>query len=272
MTYTLLGPDRRPYRSPTPGALGGHLRSRVYGRLDCAAARRAIARGGYVENRVFFADEETAVSAGFRPCAACLPQRYARWKAARGRTMDRRERLLARLDKAWTAFKASYAGLRTSELLTPGVTGPWSVRDLIAHVTTWEEEALKNLPLVLAGKRPPRYSTTYGGIDAFNARTTEQKKTLSLAEVLRQQQDVHRRLIELIEGVPEDLLGGDTRFSRRLRLDTYGHYPTHASEIEKWRERESRRRPTRGRRRHLPIASARGRGRRARAGAARRRG
>ena len=30
-----------------------------------------------------------------------------------------------------------------------GVTGSWSVKDIIAHVTTWEEEALKHLPLIL---------------------------------------------------------------------------------------------------------------------------
>lgn len=80
MTYTLLGPDRRPYESPTPGSLGGHRRGRIYGRLDCPAARRAIAQGGYVSSRVFFADEATAVAAGFRPCGACLPTEYAAWK------------------------------------------------------------------------------------------------------------------------------------------------------------------------------------------------
>jgi hypothetical protein len=84
--------------------------------------------------------------------------------------------------------------------------------DIIAHVTTWEEEALKHLPLVLMGKRPPRYSVTDGGIDAFNAQTTEQRKNLSLLEVFRHQEEVHHRLIELIEGVREDQLGGDTRF------------------------------------------------------------
>ena len=237
IVYTLLGADRRPYKSTSRGALGGHLRSRLYGRLDCPAALRAIARGGYVENRVFFADEKTAVSAGFRPCAVCLPDRYARWKAARGRrTMDKRQWLLRRLDAAWHAFKDSYVGLSDSAMLAPGVTGAWSVRDIIAHVTTWEEEALKHLPLVLMGKRPPRYSATYEGIDAFNAKTTEQKKNLSLAEVLRQQEDVHRRLIELVEAVPEDQLGGETRFRHRLRLDTYGHYPEHAEAIKTWRE------------------------------------
>jgi uncharacterized protein DUF1706 len=122
-------------------------------------------------------------------------------------------------------------------LLEPGVSSAWSVRDIIAHVTTWEEEALKHLPLVLMGKRPPRYSVTYGGIDAFNAQTTEQKKNLSLLEVFRHQENVHHRLIELIEGVPEGQLGGDTRFRHRLRLDTYGHYPLHAHAIKTWRER-----------------------------------
>jgi hypothetical protein len=80
-TYTLLGPDRRPYRSAVPGTLGGYKPGRLYGRLDCPAALRAIVRGGYVNHRVFFADEATAVQAGYRPCAVCLPAEYAAWKA-----------------------------------------------------------------------------------------------------------------------------------------------------------------------------------------------
>jgi hypothetical protein len=85
MTWTLLGPDGTPYASDVPGTLGGHRRGRRYGRLDCPAALRAIARGGYVADRVFFADEATAIAAGYRPCAACLPERYRAWKAARER-------------------------------------------------------------------------------------------------------------------------------------------------------------------------------------------
>jgi hypothetical protein len=77
--------------------------------------------------------------------------------------MDRMQ-LLERLEKAWEAFKGSYASLSDSELTKPGVTGAWSVRDLIAHVTWWEEEALRHLPVILDGGKPPRYSVTYGGI------------------------------------------------------------------------------------------------------------
>ncbi len=80
--YTLLGADRKPYLSSEPGTLGGHRRGRIYGRLDCPAALRAIAKGGYVRDRVFFIDEATAVAAGYRPCGACMPDRYRAWKSA----------------------------------------------------------------------------------------------------------------------------------------------------------------------------------------------
>lgn len=80
--YVLIGANGRPRRSTVPGMLGGHRRSRIYGRLDCPVALRAIARGGYRVHRVFFADAVTARAAGYRPCAVCLSQEYRRWRTA----------------------------------------------------------------------------------------------------------------------------------------------------------------------------------------------
>ncbi len=79
-TWTLLDRRGRPYQSGRPGTVGGYRRRRIYGRLDCPSALRAIARGGHVGHRVFFADEATAVAAGYRPCAVCLPGAYAVWR------------------------------------------------------------------------------------------------------------------------------------------------------------------------------------------------
>jgi len=80
-TWMLIGADGEPFESDTPGSLGGHRRGMLYGLLDCSAAARAIARGGYAKHRVFFSDEATAIAAGYRPCAVCLPEKYAAWKA-----------------------------------------------------------------------------------------------------------------------------------------------------------------------------------------------
>lgn len=72
--------DGQSYESGTKGTLGGHRKLRLYGRLDCPSALRYVAAGTYAKSRVFFADEATAVAAGYRPCARCMPREYAAWK------------------------------------------------------------------------------------------------------------------------------------------------------------------------------------------------
>ena len=78
--YKLMNENGNFYYSSAPGLFGGYRRKKIYGRLDCESANRAIANGGYVKYRVFFRDEETAVKAGYRLCAKCMPEKYAEWK------------------------------------------------------------------------------------------------------------------------------------------------------------------------------------------------
>jgi hypothetical protein len=151
----------------------------------------------------------------------------------------KRHQLLQRLDAAWVNFQNAYAGLSHNEMTAPGVVEDWSVKDVIAHVTTWEEEALHHLPTILAGQRTPRYSVAYGGIDAFNAEMTAKKRALSLPEILAQRDDTHRRLIAYIATIPEAEFVTETRVRRRIRYDTYSHYPIHTRAIWEWRERRA---------------------------------
>jgi methylphosphotriester-DNA--protein-cysteine methyltransferase len=78
--YTLLGADGRPYASENRGTLGGNSKLRIYGQLDCGSARNALGKG-YEKIRVFFADEETAIAAGYRPCGNCMRAQYREWKS-----------------------------------------------------------------------------------------------------------------------------------------------------------------------------------------------
>jgi hypothetical protein len=79
-SFTLLDANGAPYTGATPGTLGAHRGSKIYGRLDCPVALSAIRRGYYVKHRVFFADEATAIAAGYRPCGACLRETYRTWR------------------------------------------------------------------------------------------------------------------------------------------------------------------------------------------------
>ncbi len=149
-----------------------------------------------------------------------------------------RQQLLNKIDVAWTAFNDSFAGLSDAQLAQPGVTGDWSVKDTLAHVAAWENEALAHLPHILEGKRPPKYSDLYGGIDAFNALKAQEGQALSLAEVRARFEDTHRQLIDYLLTAPEDQFTTETRFRRRIRLDTYSHYPIHTKAILAWCEQQ----------------------------------
>ncbi len=81
--YKLLGADGSFYESETPGQFGGNSNLKIYGRLDCPSALSTIKRfpGSYEKIRVFFADEKTALAAGYRPCGKCLYPKYKQYKA-----------------------------------------------------------------------------------------------------------------------------------------------------------------------------------------------
>jgi hypothetical protein len=81
--YRLLTPTG-PVLSEAPGTLGGNGDAKIYGRLDCSSALRALRQGDhYRTHRVFFADEATAIASGYRPCGNCMRSAYKVWKAER---------------------------------------------------------------------------------------------------------------------------------------------------------------------------------------------
>ncbi len=79
-----MGADGKIYESDNPGQFGGSSKMKIYGRLDCPSALSTIRRfpGQYEKHRVFFADEQTALAAGYRPCGNCLRQKYKACKGA----------------------------------------------------------------------------------------------------------------------------------------------------------------------------------------------
>lgn len=78
--YCLRDESNEKISSKIPGTIGGYSKLKVYGRLDCPSALRWISKGKYVDKRVFFEDEETAIKAGYRPCSICMHKQYLKWK------------------------------------------------------------------------------------------------------------------------------------------------------------------------------------------------
>ncbi len=145
--------------------------------------------------------------------------------------------LLDKIESTWDVLMTAYAGLTPEQMEQPGVTGDWSVKDILAHVTTWEEESLKQLPLMAAKVRAPSYEKVYGGTDAFNALMAAEKRDLPLDTVLQRLSETHRRLVEYVAAAPAEQFSSRARGRARLGWDSFKHYPDHAQAIRDWRSR-----------------------------------
>lgn len=58
---------------------GGNKKLKIYGTLKCKAGKRMKP-----QNRVFFASEQEAAEAGYRPCGLCMRYEYQTWKQQNG--------------------------------------------------------------------------------------------------------------------------------------------------------------------------------------------
>ena len=81
--YKLTDENGQEYLSPEKGTLGGNGKDKIYGRMDCPSANATLhGQYGdvYVQHRVFFKDEATAIAAGFRPCGNCMREHFKLWQ------------------------------------------------------------------------------------------------------------------------------------------------------------------------------------------------
>ena len=77
--YQLFGVDVKLYDGIAPRTVGGNKKLKIYGHLDCLSVLYYIEKGQYVKYWAF-KDEETAITAEYRPYIKCMHKEYKRWK------------------------------------------------------------------------------------------------------------------------------------------------------------------------------------------------
>jgi hypothetical protein len=146
-----------------------------------------------------------------------------------------KENIIRHLEQSWQELSESIEGLSEKELMQSNVCNSWSIRDIMGHITTWESEAMLNIPLILEGVSTPKYSSS-GGLDSFNAQAQLDKKDYSLTRIKREFHSNHQRFLDYLSALPDSVFVNNARLAKRIRLDGYAHYEEHAAQIKKWRE------------------------------------
>jgi len=146
------------------------------------------------------------------------------------------ESIREKIDGTWANLMTAIDGLDDEAMQEPGVTGTWSVKDILGHITTWEDVTMSLSQHQIAGTTPPEWNGDEPwDLDRFNAGESAAKAELPLTEIFRLLNETHGRLLEWLPSIPEEHLAPGSDVEDRLRADTWDHYPEHTAAITAWR-------------------------------------
>ena len=147
--------------------------------------------------------------------------------------MPNRDDTLNTVSRSWQVLERALALVPHDRVDAPGVVGPWSVKDLIGHVATWDQEALQALRSYHADGETRTLATWPEDVDGFNASEVDRKRNVDLDVLHRELAETHRQIVKLISDLEEAAF--ETReVETRIRVDTYDHYADHTAQILGW--------------------------------------
>ena len=147
---------------------------------------------------------------------------------------DQKENVLRELETAWQTFQDVLARVPSERMDVGGVVESWSMKDLVSHITTWENEATKSLQNYLQHNDLNMLAWP-ADLDAFNARTSEEKRARPLADMFDDMKTTHEETVRFIRAMKEEAFDVP-EVEARIRIDTSTHYTDHIEDIQKWLE------------------------------------
>jgi DinB superfamily len=130
-----------------------------------------------------------------------------------------------RIEPGWNQLNELLAGIPNDRVEEAGVNGDWSIKLMLGHIAYWERNAAQVIRLMANGQ--PLLAIDF---NAINQQVAETDKHRSYDELRREFDAAHEALLAII-----DETGAID--SRRLSWDTWGHYPEHIKQLEKWRKK-----------------------------------
>ncbi len=124
-----------------------------------------------------------------------------------------------------------------------GVTGEWSVKDIVAHVTAWERRPVASLKAVQTRTwpQPPEWPINLDE-DAINAWIFAANRGRQVQDVLNESRQVFDQLVQAVELVTEQDLTAMGRFEwlqgnsliASIGGNSFEHYQVHGEAIRAW--------------------------------------
>jgi hypothetical protein len=151
--------------------------------------------------------------------------------------------LLHELRAARAKWETLMAEVGEGRMTEPGATGEWSVKDVIAHLTSFSRWFVQASEAHFRGEMPPLDGTEGMSFEQRNQFWYQQARDRPLADVQAESQQVFSRLLEVVETHSEEFLTQPQQFEgmpgsfliwKMLEGDGYAHYRNHMRAIRAW--------------------------------------
>jgi len=136
-------------------------------------------------------------------------------------------------------LELTLARLTHTQMLVPGVEGEWSVKDILAHISTWERRMISWTGSLLHGEVPA--IPLPWDVDRMNTETYAQFRDKPLADVLEEFRQSYWDSLALVESLVEERLQTnyvDTwpmgRLWTGIAANMNWHYKEHREHIQSW--------------------------------------
>jgi hypothetical protein len=146
--------------------------------------------------------------------------------------MRTRDEVQAALDANFKQLMDCLGQLTEEELIDAPSVGNWTVKDVIAHVWSWGDEALQTIK---HWQKPRPWQAGVAYDDAWNETQVAARRALPLINVVDGVTGVHRRLVHQLDLADDQVLAevGLAPWGEEMTLIDFifsmaGHYAEHA--------------------------------------------
>ncbi|HEY7650153.1 MAG TPA: DinB family protein [Methylomirabilota bacterium] len=133
---------------------------------------------------------------------------------------------------------AFIARLPEREILRPRTQDRWSVKDVLAHLMTCDEETVRRFRLIARGRGDRIvWFESMAHADRFNATSVARARRLRLSTVVRRLKRVRADLVRRFERLPGDALSDPSHaytVVQWLPAPGWSHERDHLGEIKAW--------------------------------------
>jgi hypothetical protein len=158
-----------------------------------------------------------------------------------------KDQLLKDIHTERRRLEKNLSPLRAEDMLKPGVTGAWSVKDILAHLVAWEKLFMEwyQTGVQSSSSAIEPVGMCQKAMDALNQHIYETNQWRSLDVVLAEFHASYQQVVTVIEGIPERDMFVRRRFTWTGKLtladyiagNTCNHYSWANSQIRKWVKR-----------------------------------